>query len=316
LPKARYYNTRHVSFRYRIFSDFKREDVEKVYIIQGGFAERAGALDTGIKGLITDMLAREVDTSKYAIVCVGGIFSFGLDVRSNHVKSGHGVLREAADEIATFIKKTFCSIDSVSVAGYSMGGVLAPLTAQAILKRRIARIDQVCTGEPSYYPESTTRLHLLKRFTRSSSFRNDQISASHLDFYIQSKKAPSNIISKTWYRLLIYQPLFWNIWSMRLVIWDLALQGLAYESATSSVQFKEALHYLASHHVAINMLNAENSVVCDASSFSKLVADLSQVSNKIFHITVTGSHADHGIEEQRTLTTPFLVQPELYNSVP
>ena len=100
---------------------------------------------------------------------------------------------------------------------------------------------------------------------------------------------------------------------MRLIVQDLALQADKYPDNSHDIQAQNALVDLAKQGVQINLLHAEHSSLCHKVPFTQLVSNLAHVTkNKLTVITVRGKQADHGIEECRTLSTPFLIKPELY----
>jgi hypothetical protein len=313
MPETATFRGDRVTFGYRLFSSSSLDKVEKVYIIISGFAERAETLDAGVKGLLVNRLLQQIDPRKHAIVLVGGLFSFPMRERHEFVKHGSGALAVAADGVADLLALKFKNLQAVTVSGYSMGGVMAPLVAQAIVKRRIATVDQVCCGEPAYDVRSITGLHLLRRTAQASAYRNEQIKATAIEPYIIVKKTPRSALAKAAYRADLYRPLFWQLLSMRLVVRDLALQAVDHPPATVHVQLQTALQYLAEQGTAINLLHAEHSVIFRGPAFARLVDKLRHIDGiSLRLILVEGVQADHGIEEQRSLSTPFLVQPELY----
>lgn len=315
MPVAATYTSNRVTFSYRLYSQFPRSEVEKAYIIISGFGERAETTDAGMKGLLTDMLTRRIDSRKYALVIIGGLFSFPTNERRKFIMQGSGALHVIADGIAELVESAFPAVRTVTVSGYSLGGVMAPLAALAIVQHGVAAVDQVCVGEPNYVHRSTTRLHLLKRTARASAYRNDQIRASSIGVYIAIKKTPDTAMAMAAYRARMYRPLVRRLASMRLVARDLALQAAIHPSTTSSIQLQEALQYLARRGVAISLLHAEHSLICQGQALTQLIDNLASIDGATLQlIIIRGPKADHGIEEQRSLSTPFLVMPQLYQS--
>jgi hypothetical protein len=313
LPSAARWTGKKAVFNYRVFSKYNCAEVEKVYVIIGGFAERADTLDAGVKGLLVDRLLKKIDTHKYAVVVIGGLFSFPASERRKFQARHTAALPVAAEEIANLLKSKFRAVKDVTVSGYSMGGTMAPLVAEVIIKRHIASVDQVCCGEPAYADVPTTWLGLLKRIGRASAYRNEQITASGITAYIAIKKTPPSTAAMMLYRAGLYRPLLLRLNSMRFIARDLASQARQYVPTSSLSQLHDSLRYLAAHKININLLRAEHSILCEEQAFSQLVDDLRTIAGtKVHLILIEGDRADHGIEEQRSLSTPFLVVPDMY----
>jgi len=317
LPIPGGHNGGRATFSFRIYTQYDLNEVEKVYVIIGGFAEQANTLDAGIKGLLVDALAEQINSGKYAIVIIGGLFSFPVRERDKLLKQGgSGSLLIVAEEVARLLKSKFKALHVATVSGYSMGGVMAPLVARAIIEQGVATVDQVGCGEPTYAALSTTGFRMLQRTARASAYRNEQIKASAIPAYISAKKAPGSTLARAAYRARLYRPLVRRLPSMRLVVRDLALQASDYPPTSRRVQLREALHYLAENGVTINLLHAEHSIICQASAFYQLADDLREIADSQLQlIIIKGLRADHGIEEQRSLSTPFLVKPDIYASL-
>jgi hypothetical protein len=313
LPEAKLYSGRQVTFDYRIYSRHDLKDIEKVYIMINGFAERAATPDSGLKNLLTDLILKQTETHKYAIIVVGGLVTFPFSLRDKLLKKGSGALAVLADGVADLLESTFDNQVAATVSGYSLGGVLAPLIARAIDQRKIATIDQVCCGEPNYISVSSTKKQLLQRVSHATAYRNDQIKATAIQAYIDVKQTPSSKWAMLTYRAKQYRPLLLRILSMRLIVKDLALQARVYPPASQAIQMQEALSHLTRKGIRVNLLHAEYSTICHAEPFSKLVDNLKKDNNgQLSIITIRGEKADHGIEECRTLSTPFLIRPEMY----
>ena len=313
LPEAKVHAGKRAAFDYRIYATSDLRKVEKVYILLNGFAERAGAPDSGIKNLLTDLLLAQSNARNYAIFVIGGLFSFPAGTRNRLLRHGSGALKIIADEVAELFRKTFAPGPSVTVSGFSLGGVLAPLVARAIDQKNIAVIEQVCCGEPNYIATASTKRQLLRRVASATAYRNDQIRATAIEPYIAVKKTPKTGWMMVAYRAQQYRPLFLRILSMRLLVQDLALQAHKYPPSSRDVQVQAALSYLVKRGIRVHLLHAEHSSICHQVPFTQLAEKL-QLFNRggLSVITVRGTKADHGIEEHRTLSAPFLVMPELY----
>lgn len=314
LPEPRLHAGGQANFYYRVFGEDPSE-AEYIYVVLGGFAERPDSIDTGMKGLLTAMLAREVDTRRIAVISVGGLYSFRSKHRREHVWRGSSALLAAAEEVATLVGVLAPTGTPVTVSGFSMGGVLAPLVANAITKQGNLVVERVHAAEPYYAKEATDIRGMLGQFSKSSKYRNDQILASDLATYIVTKTTPGSLLQTVLYRAKIYRPLAYHLLSMRLMVRDMARQAEVFAPQQAPLQFARALQDLAQQGIPISVLAAENSVICRGESFERLLAQLRQVTDaQLTVIRIRGDQADHGIEEHRSLSTPFLVMPELYGA--
>ncbi|HUB93107.1 MAG TPA: hypothetical protein VMB52_01245 [Verrucomicrobiae bacterium] len=315
IPAANIYRGKRVSFDYRVYGAFDSGDVKRVYVLLDGFGVSAGSPDSGVKNLLTDLLLSQTEHQQYAVLVIGGLFSFPHSVRTRLFRQGYGALAVVADDIVDMLQAKFGACQTVTVSGYSLGGVLAPLVARAVIRRGVAAVEQVCCGEPSFAAASATRLELLTRVAHSTNYRNEQIKSTAIRPYIAIKTAPDSTWAMLLYRAKQYRPLCKRLLSMHLVVQDLALQARKYPPASHDIQIQEALIYLMSKGIRVNLLHAEFSSLCHNEPFTQLIEKLvSARTGTILVITITGTKADHGIEERRTLSAPFLVKPELYLS--
>lgn len=314
LPEPQPYQGKQARFDYRVFGENPSE-AEHIYVVLGGFAERPDSIDTGMKGLLTAMLAQEVDTRRISVISVGGLYSFSGKHRRGHVWRGSSALLAAAQEVGTLVDSLSSEGATVTVSGFSMGGVLAPLVARAIAQQGRLIVERVHVAEPYYASEVTNIKGILGLFSKSSKYRNDQILASGLATYIATKTTPGSLLQTVLYRAKVYRPLAYHLLSMRLVVRDMAKQAEVHEPQQAPFQFAHALQDLAAQGVSISVLAAENSVICRSESLERLITQLRQVTDaQLTVIHVRGDRADHGIEEHRSLSTPFLVMPELYGA--
>lgn len=314
LPNPKLHSGEQSRFHYRVFGE-DPSNAEHIYVVLGGFAERPDNVDTGMKGLLTAMLAREVDARRTAVVSVGGLYSFSSNKRRGHVWRGSSALLAAAEEVATLVGDLAPVGATVTVSGFSMGGVLAPLVARAIVEQGRLVVERVHAAEPFYAPQVTSIRGILGQFSKSSKYRNEQILASGLATYISAKTTPGSLLQTMWYRAKIYRPLAYHLLSMRLVVRDMAKQAEVHAPQQAPLQFTHALQGLAERGISISVLAAENSVICRGESLERLIGKLRQVTDaRLTVVYVRGEQADHGIEEHRSLSTPFLVMPQLYSA--
>lgn len=312
LPEPRLHQGGQARFHYRVFGDDPGR-AKHMYVVLGGFAERPDSVDTGMKGLLTKMLVDEVDTRRTAVISVGGLYSFQGKQRRGHVWRGSSALVAAAKEVASLITRLAAAGTSVTVSGFSMGGVLAPLVARAIVQQGNMPVERVHVAEPFYASEATDIKGILGQFSKSSKYRNDQILASGLTAYIAVKTTPGSLLQTVLYRAKIYRPLAYHMLSMRLIVRDMAKQAESHTPQYVPLQFAQALQDLAHQSVPISILVAENSVICQGESLERLLERLRRAADiRLTVVRVQGERADHGIEEHRALSTPFLVMPELY----
>jgi hypothetical protein len=312
LPQAQIYRGNRVIFDYRIYSHCDLGKVDKLYVLLDGFGVKASSPDSGIKNLLADLILKGQD-QKYAVLVVGGLYSFPASVRSRLLRQGSGALAVVAQGVADLIQATFTACRTATVSGYSLGGVLAPLVSSALATRGVVRIDQVGCAEPSYAAVSSSKTQLLNRVARGTAYRNEQIASTAIKPYIMVKTTPPTRWAMLNYRLNQYRPLLWRLASMRLVVRDLALQAHDYPPASRDIQIQPALLHLAARGTRINLLHAEHSSVCHGEPFTRLVNRLeTEKATDLLVITIQGPKADHGIEERRTLSAPFLVKPEMY----
>src|SRR5581483_2701265 len=68
LPPPMKHVGKEATFDYRVYTTYPHGEVEKVYILLNGFAERANTPDAAIKGLLSYLLAQQVDSRKHAVV--------------------------------------------------------------------------------------------------------------------------------------------------------------------------------------------------------------------------------------------------------
>lgn len=314
LPQPQMYSGEQANFYYRVFGEDPSE-ADHIYVVLGGFAERSDSVDTGMKGLLTAMLVREVDARRTSVISVGGLYSFRSKHRREHVWRGSSALLAAAEEVATLVGVLAPTGTPVTVSGFSMGGVLAPLVASAITKQGNLAVERVHVAEPYYAKEATNIRGILGQFSKSSKYRNDQILASDLATYIAAKTTPGSLLQTVLYRVKIYRPLAYHLLSMRLMVRDMARQAEVHAPQQTPLQFARALQDLAQQGIPISVLVAENSVICRGESFERLLTQLRQVTDaQLTVVRIRGDQADHGIEEHRSLSTPFLVMPELYGA--
>ena len=273
---------------------------------------QAGSPDSGIKERITASLISQVEGRKYALLVIGGLFTLSANVRRRLRRRGSGALTIIAESVPALLKAAFPHAQAVTVSGYSLGGVLAPLVARTIAEQTTITVEQVCCGEPNYITAASTTIQLLRRVSHATAYRNDQIMAAGIHAYTVVKKTPDTKRAMAAYRLRQYQPLLGRVLSMRFVAKDLALQARLHPAHSCGVQLQAALRDLAQKGVRLHVLHAEHSSLCQQEPFMQLICDLKDGGCQLTAIHITGLRADHGIEEQRTLSTPFLVRPELY----
>lgn len=314
LPPVARHTGQRATFDYRIYSRYRPDEVEVVYVLINGFAEQASWADSGLKNLIADRLLQQTEPRRYAVLAVSGLFSFPFAVRKRLLPQGSGALAVIADEVAELLSTAFPQTQQVIVGGYSLGGVLAPLVAQAIDERGDLRVEQVSCGEPNYTATASSKLELLRRVSHATAYRNDQIKATAIASYITIKQTPSTKRALWTYRATQYRPLLRDLLSMRLIAQDLALQAHDHPLSSRAVQVETALLHLTKRGIRLNLLHADYSPLCDKRAFMKLAARLRTVAGdgQLTVIRIRGQRADHGIEEHRTLSTPFLVAPQTY----
>lgn len=309
LPPAARHKGTSARFDYRLFSTQPVQDITNVHVLLAGFAEEAKAPDTGIKAAIANQFAQAIGDHS-AVIFVGGLVGFTASERRQLRRGQHHALQVLADETARLLFELLPAVRSISVAGYSMGGSLAPFVARSIVTANPAvTLQHVGCGEPVYDDQAMSVKHLIGRFSRSSNYRNQQIASSNIAPYIAIKQVRDATISRLLYRAQRYWPLLWHLPSMRYII--RALAEPVEDSSTEA--FRAVLGQLADLKVPLYLLRAQHSTVCDEQSFSQLVDYLAaNKAARLAVITITGPEADHGIEEQRSLSTPLLVAPQSY----